>query len=117
MSFDDRKVIPSLDRPGDSKFTVSTHIYEHTELESIEATFSLSKVHDVTKEKTTLSLIIEKSKHMTVNGEEVDRTRYEASRMRIKPSHGWGGFTHDECMWIADMIPKLWDEWERKVGP
>lgn len=87
--------------------------YSHITLESVTASFPLPKVHDVTKDKTTLKMSIEQTGHDRDEGKGLD---WEPPRLRIEPSHGWGGFTRAECEWIARTIPELWDEWERKVG-
>lgn len=85
-----------------------------TKLNSVEMTFPSPKVHRVTGDETRLVLAIEQSQEDWHNGEGMQIR--EPPRLSIRPSHGWGGFTREECMWIAETIPALWDEWERKVG-
>lgn len=89
---------------SDSKLTRRTATYVWTKLESVEASFPASGG------STKLTITIEQSEADFHDGN--DR---EVPRMRINPSHGFAGYSRAESMWIQEMIPKLWAEWERRV--
>ena len=105
---------PDMNETKD-RLSVRTATYRHTKLESIEATFPHYYPADAPKPngETKLTITIEQSEgDFHDGGGFTDR---EVPRMRINPSHGFAGYSRAESMWIQEMIPKLWAEWEARV--
>jgi hypothetical protein len=93
----------------ESKLTRRTTTYVWTKLESVEATFPASG-----GERTKLTITIEQAEGDFHDGKGF--TDREIPRMRINPSHGFAGYSRAESVWIEQMIPKLWQEWETRVA-
>ena len=95
-----------------SKLERKQATHRWVKLESVEATFPAKDHADSLRGDTKLTIIIEKSETAYDDGAFEDR---EPPKMRINPSHGFGGWTRAESAWIAKTVPLLWEEWDQKV--